>query len=42
MLDKNGRHQLIGMIMVDLEMITTTQLLAVLRSYKTGAGVEEE
>ncbi|HYG74117.1 MAG TPA: hypothetical protein VEK08_03850 [Planctomycetota bacterium] len=33
MLDKNGQHQPIGMILVDLEMLTTTQLLAVLHSY---------
>jgi hypothetical protein len=35
MLDKNGQHQPIGMILVDLEMLTTTQLLAVLHSYET-------
>ena len=34
MLDKNGQHQLLGMIMIDLEMLTTTQLLAVLKSYQ--------
>ena len=34
MLDANGQHQLIGMILVDLGMITTTQLLAVLHSYE--------
>lgn len=34
MLDKNGQHQLLGMIMVDLEILTTTQLLAVLHSYE--------
>lgn len=34
MLDKNGQHQLLGMVLVDLQMITTTQLLAVLHSYE--------
>ena len=33
MLDKNGQHQPIGMILTDLGMLTTTQLLAVLRTY---------
>ena len=37
MLDKNGQRQLLGMIMVDLQMITTTQLLAVLHSYEADA-----
>ncbi|MCY3019993.1 MAG: hypothetical protein NTW87_13320 [Planctomycetota bacterium] len=39
MLRNKGQHVLIGMVMVDLEMLTTTQLLAVLRTYET---VEEE
>ncbi len=34
-MDKNGQHQLIGMIMVDLEMLSTTQLLSIVRSYAT-------
>jgi len=34
MLAKNGQNQLIGMIMVDLEMLSTTQMLAVLRTYQ--------
>lgn len=34
MLDKSGQHQLIGMILIDLGMLTTTQLLAILRSYE--------
>jgi len=33
-LDKNGQHQAIGMILIDLEIMTTTQLLAVLHSYE--------
>ncbi len=32
-LDKNGQHHLIGMLMVDLEMLSTTQLLSILRCY---------
>jgi len=35
MLAKSGKRRLIGMIMVDLEMMTTTQLLAVLHTYET-------
>ena len=35
MLAKNGQKQPIGMILVDLEMLTTTQLLAVLQSYES-------
>ena len=34
MLDKNGQHQSLGMIMIDLEMLTTTQMLAVLKTYQ--------
>jgi len=35
MLAQKGQRRLIGMIMVDLEMLTTTQLLAVLHTYET-------
>ncbi len=35
LLDGNGQHQLLGMILIDLGMLTTTQLLAVLRTYST-------
>lgn len=35
MLAKKGQQKLIGMIMVDLEMLTTTQLLAVVHTYET-------
>ena len=34
MLAQNGQRQLTGMIMVDLEMLTTTQLLALLHTYE--------
>jgi hypothetical protein len=41
MLDKNGQRQLLGMVMVDLQMITTTQLLAVLHSYEIDPSVHK-
>lgn len=34
MLDRNGVHRLIGLIMVEMGMIDTTQLLSVLKTYE--------
>ena len=38
MLANAGKPKLIGMVMVDLEMLNTTQLLAVLHSYNDDSG----
>ncbi len=35
MLTQNNQHQLLGMVMVDLEMLSTSQLLAVLKTYSS-------